>query len=385
MRGSRILRTKPRDGRFTWLHSLRRRARGRARSLEQGRIRSPTFAEGSLVLFGSHLRGRKQERTVGGDDYRRPATSRLVDGRTVTFDGTTKTWIAVVILDHPNCPSGVTPTSTTKLPTVFILRRDWEFVWDQLRSASAVVDYFHRVATSTALPQPLGEESLRYLELAHADLNAEPTQTPWMNAAGLTIRSGPTLPIEPASTDDSIGHALFRGILDDIAESDFDGDEQVRLDILGFLDRYAVTDRAQLGRALIEWLDACMISPPSHTRLRHRTMLLDDGHLQLAFSVLSSLTGYHRELHRNWLMLRRHQLLDRLQALHDAAYEPEKVWTVGVLLTPRPDGRRLWDTTIAATNAVPDFDAETLALWTRTFGQFGTEGNLNDAGTVEQA
>lgn len=304
---------------------------------------------------------------------------RNLRGREVVTHGTAKTWVGVVILDHPSPPPGVIPTSTTKLPTVFVLRSDWEFVWDQLRSASAVVDYFHRVAMSPNDSPALGEEALRYLDFAHADLIAEPTQSAWTHAAGLTTTSDPTLPIEPASTDDTIGHSLFRHVLDEIADSSWDGPEDVRLDILARLDRYPVTGRAKLGRALIEWLDACMIIPPGHLRLHHRSLFLDDGHLHLAFSVYSTFTDYHTGLHRSWLMLRRHQLLEKHTTVDGPSFDAEDVWTVGVLLTPRLDGLRMWDTTIAATNVLPDFDPGDLDLFTQQFGPLGTEGNLREA------
>jgi hypothetical protein len=305
-------------------------------------------------------------------------TLQNMRGRDVTFDGAGTAWVGVVILDHPSPPSGVSPAAQTTLPTVFILRRDWEFVWDQLRSASAVIDYFHRVAQSPPSAPPLGEESLRYLELAHADLAADPGPSPWMDSAGLTSSSTPNLPLDPASAMDEIGHALFRHVLDDIAESVFDSPERDRLDALARLDRYAVTDRAALGRALIEWLDACMLAPPSSTLWHHRSMFLDDGHLQLAFSVCSTYTGYHLELHRNWLMLRRRQLIEHLASVGRADFNAADVWTIGVLLTPRVDGPPMWDTTVAATNIDPEFDQDSLELFTRVFGPLGTEGNLAD-------
>lgn len=105
-------------------------------------------------------------------------------------------------------------------------------------------------------------------------------------------------------------------------------------------------------------------------------MFLDGGKLHLAFSVCSTLTGYHLELHRSWLMLRRHQLLHVLRKDDVLPVEGDLPWTVGVLLTPRPDGSRLWDTTIAATNGLPDFETGELDRLIGVFGDLGTEGNL---------
>jgi hypothetical protein len=297
-------------------------------------------------------------------------------GRPISMDGTQVRWVVVAILDHPHPPTMTLPPHDGKVPTIVVLRRDWDFLWDQLRSASAVVDYFHRVADNPGNDPGLGEESLRYLELAHADLAAAPDITTWMVTAGLRPRSGPTLPLEPASSQDSLGHAVFRQMLDDFADTTFDGDEAVRLQILARLDRYSVGDRASLGRRLIEWFDECLLTPPVETRWHHRTMLLDHGKLQLAFSVCSAMSGYHAAMHRNWLMLRRHQLLEHMATAADEPPSVDSVWTVGLMLTPRPDGTRLWDTTVGATNAEPDFDPATLAILTETFGRLGTEGNL---------
>ena len=89
----------------------------------------------------------------------------------------------------------------------------------------------------------------------------------------------------------------------------------------------------------------------------------------------STLTGYHMDVHRNWLMLRRHQLLQQLGEDEVASGDGELPWTVGVLLTPRPDGTRLWDTTIAATNARPDLKPAQLESLVGIFGALGTEGS----------
>jgi len=47
-----------------------------------------------------------------------------------------------------------------------LLRRDWEFVFEQLKSTSAVIAYFDRVAGETVT---LGNEFVRYYDLAQAD------------------------------------------------------------------------------------------------------------------------------------------------------------------------------------------------------------------------
>ena len=44
-----------------------------------------------------------------------------------------------------------------------LMRRNWEFLWDQLRSATAIVDYLNRVAADEEEPLELGAESNRYI------------------------------------------------------------------------------------------------------------------------------------------------------------------------------------------------------------------------------
>ena len=66
----------------------------------------------------------------------------------------------------------------------------------------------------------------------------------------------PILPKAPASAKDASGHAIFRVLLEDIAESEFTGEEQYRLEILARLDRFGVAERANLGRLLVERLEA---------------------------------------------------------------------------------------------------------------------------------
>jgi hypothetical protein len=48
------------------------------------------------------------------------------------------TWMDVVILDHAAPPEGVlAPAFGVSVPVVAILRRDWDFLFDHLRSVSA--------------------------------------------------------------------------------------------------------------------------------------------------------------------------------------------------------------------------------------------------------
>lgn len=281
-------------------------------------------------------------------------------GRPVQLPGDTIDWVPVVILDHPNPPSDVLPTREPGKRGLILLRRDWEFLFDQLRSVSAIVDYAHRVADHRV---ELGTEAHRYFDLAHKDsaAQAEPPAE-WMTALGASQQDGPTLPQDPADSSDVVGHAVFQRILEDIAASDFAGNEAARVEVLALIDQMAVTHRAALGRTLLRRLDYCAKVPADALLAQHRVNFIDGGRLHLSFNVYSALTGYHRQMFESWLLHRRQTFLQA-----SGAEGPDYPWSVAILLTPRPDGRRLWDTTVLATNGGPAYDQESYQAIGRAF------------------
>ena len=108
-------------------------------------------------------------------------------GRTVHCDGAKISWAGVVIVDHPSPPEIVaTVPAEHEVPVVVLLRRDWDFLFDQLRSVSAVADYIHRV--SSLEPIPIGHEFVRYHELARADHEAAGTPSQWIIHSVGTVR-----------------------------------------------------------------------------------------------------------------------------------------------------------------------------------------------------
>jgi len=272
-------------------------------------------------------------------------------GRMIPLDGSKVSWVGAVILDHDAPPDGVIPDlNGVGLPTVAILRRDWEFLFDHLRSVSAVVDYFHRVASDD--PRPLGEEPIRYFELAAADEEAaKEGPEPWAHQLGGTSASAPLLPKAPVSSADATGHAVFRVILEDIAEAPFDRDEVDRLHLLSLIDRLPVINRAELGRLLLAHLRDVSQVPVGVTRWRHRR-IIQDRRLHLTFGTCSQFSETHREAFRQWTMLRHQEVVEA-----GITPEGEMLWTVAVLLTPRFDGYRLWDTTVFAIHGALDLSA----------------------------
>jgi hypothetical protein len=250
-------------------------------------------------------------------------------------------WCRVVVIDHPNAPDGIVVRGEAygSLSLVVLLRRDWDFLFDQLRSTSAVVDYLFRVAGDES--HNLGHEPARYFELAKADDEAVETNGPaeWTKSLDIPTFSRPILPTIPASNMDEAGATVFRLILEDIAETRFERDESDRLKILSMLDRYPVCERAELGRLLLTHLDD-VVATTTGVKWQFRRTILDDGYLQLAFGACSSFSELHREAFGQWAMLR-HQEFSQFREPDDS----HEHRTVAVLLTPREDRARLWDTT----------------------------------------
>lgn len=289
---------------------------------------------------------------------RGPTTLSNERGRAITCDGRNLQWAAVVILDHDAPPDDVhAPVQDQGLPTLVLLRRDWDFLFAQLRSVAAVVDYIHRVAMEP--PRPLGDEPVRYYELADADERAvggDPAD--WALRTGGATSSEPLLPKIPVNAADAAGHAVYRMILEDVATSPFDGLEDERLEVLAQLDRCHVASRAEIGRLLLDRLEG-VLAEGAATSWRFRRIVLDDGRLHLAFGVCSQFTDVHCEAFRQWAMLRHHELMEVVGS--------RSLGTVAVLLTPRFDGLRPWDTSLVALRGdldlAPDDVTAIRAFW----------------------
>jgi len=65
---------------------------------------------------------------------RKPAALTNLRGRTIDIDGSDHRWLVVVVIDHPGPPGGLQPPLAEAHPSVVLLRRDWEFLFDQLKS-----------------------------------------------------------------------------------------------------------------------------------------------------------------------------------------------------------------------------------------------------------
>jgi hypothetical protein len=271
-------------------------------------------------------------------------------GRTIEVDGSKLRWLSAVVIDHPSRPGEVpVPSHDPNAPAVVMLRRDWDFLFEQLKSTHAVVGYLERVAAD---PVALGEEPARYYQLALADHEAEPSVIdPALVVGGRTV-SAPLLPLA-AHPADWRPHLLVRSIFEDIAITPAPGvDEANRLAVLAELDRLPVNHRAEIGRFLEDGLAKTVEAKDDETVWRFRRFVGGLERVHLAFGVCSQFSQMHRDLFGWWVQLRHHE--------HYKARGDNGITTVGVLLTPRDDGARAFDTTMVAVRGELQFSEEEL-------------------------
>lgn len=282
-------------------------------------------------------------------------------GRLIEIDGNHLRWVVVVVLDHPDASQALERVEASrKHPCVVLIRRDWEFLFDQLKSISAVASYLERVADE---PGDLGEEPVRYYQLAGADAEAAPRELhPALLARGARRFSGPLLPMAPVGSEDRESDLLVRMIFEDVATTPpgpVDGggssfDETDRLKVLAELDGLLVGQRAEIGRFLLDALKVVAETDPEATEWRLRRIIGESSHL--AFGVCSKHSEAHQAAFGAWVQLRHHELQEMTGGFEDAT-------TVGVLLTPRHQGRRPWDTTMVAVSGDLGLDDEQLASY----------------------
>lgn len=298
-------------------------------------------------------------------------------GRSIRVNGNDYSWIGVVLIDHPDVPAAVTTlTSSGDLPVVTLLRRDWEFLFDQLRSVHAVAQYLRRVVDDD--DPPLGQESLRYYELAQLDEETPPLpMTPALLSTGGRQESLPLLPKTPAGSDDQRAHGLYRVLLEDVATTTLDDEmrEPDRLRVLAELDKLEVASRTSLGQHLITMLEDLADTPAEHVKMRHRRFFFGQGR-QLCFSVASRFDELVHTTFSAWVQLRH-------QNLQTQTGEIEQSITVAVLLTPRPDGGRRWDTTMFAVQGDLGLTQEQITTWRQVIDDASSRAESASGGSAD--
>lgn len=282
---------------------------------------------------------------------REPASMTNLRGRMVELDGNKVRWVVTVIVDHDDPPADVSLTPTQN--AVILLRRDWDFLFEQLKSTHGVGRYLERVAGEAI---GLGDEPIRYYELAAADQEAEPKPLgEEFFVSGIRRLNEPLLPMAPAATEDQVEHRLFRTILEDIASIRLAAmPEEIRIRSLANLDRLPTQQRAHAGRFLREAFEsACRVKRPN-VLWQHRR-IFGEGATQLGLGVCSHLSEEIEFAFGTWVELRHHEFTERVDS--------DESVTVGVLLTPRRDGKRPWDTSMAVAQGRIELTDEQLAAY----------------------
>ncbi len=299
-------------------------------------------------------------------------------GRSIRVNGNDYSWLGVVLIDHPDVPADVPAlTSSGDLPVVTLLRRDWEFLFDQLRSVHAVAQYLRRVVDDDD-PPPLGQESLRYYQLAQLDEETAPSPlTPALLATGGRQESVPLLPKTPAGSDDQRAHGLYRVLLEDVATTTLDDEmrEPDRLRVLSELDKLEVASRTSLGQYLIAMLEELVDNPAQDVNMQHRRFFFGQGR-QLCFSVASRFDELVQATFSAWVRLRHR---DR----QTQTGEIEQSITVAVLLTPRPDGGRRWDTTMIAVQGDLGLTEEQITTWRQVIDDASSRAEAASGGSAD--
>lgn len=277
-------------------------------------------------------------------------------GRELLVDGPAIDWQPVVVVDHPSPPADYVPNAGSVL---VLLRRDWEFLFEQLKSTDQVLRYVKRVRGDDRLS--LGHEPVRYYELAAADEAAPPNEVdPRYLLPGSTRLSHPLLPYAPAGHESELEHVPLRVLMEDVARSSLpegvpEGD---RVQVLAAVDATPVAYRRELGADLLRWLEECSrVTDPEQWMWRSRNLRIP-GRPALIFTATTRFTDLTLPAFRSLVMLRHQEWREVMPEGHPLS--------VGLLITPSRHGRP-WDTTMVAVRGDIDFACQerelSEALW----------------------
>lgn len=245
--------------------------------------------------------------------------------RSVLVDGTALRWFGVVVIDHPYVPSGYIPSldDSGDLPCLVMLRRDWEYLFDHLRSTRAVLMYIRRLA---GIESVLGDEPARYTALAISDEQCNPPEPlTGVRALSEAFEAHPISPLK------SVGNAdlFFRQMLEDVACPDTTLDEWDRIRMLMCLDTLPALTRVDLSTFVSSFLQSAEGLPAGQSLSITRLFIPGDGSTPIVFMAMTGDVEVSQ-----WQLQRRTRLLsyDHAQSLD----RKEQV-AVGVLFTPTYD------------------------------------------------
>ncbi|MEV5921994.1 hypothetical protein AB0N42_30525 [Streptomyces pseudogriseolus] len=236
-----------------------------------------------------------------------------------------------------------------------------------------MLDYLFRAAAEPAIP--LGEEPVRYHEFAAADAAEPPADiNTELVGPGGRLFSAPQLPQAPAGTDGTNAHLMIRIMLEDIALSPLSETltEGNRFTVLSDLDRLPVSARAEWGRLLLDMLRDVPQVPDEHCKWRFRRMLDEDGTRQLIVGAATRFDPVVQASFSAYVQLRHHEVTSRTGRTEDSS-------TLGVLLTPRRDGKRPWDTSTVRVHGDLELSEGELQVYSEAWNRAFDEGTVSVA------
>lgn len=281
-------------------------------------------------------------------------------GRSVQISADALDWRIIVIIDHPDLPPGYkADTDAEGVPVTVLSRRDWDFLFDQLKSTVAVCDYLDR---SESKSRVLDEETVHYFALANADAEttaANPRPAPEFG----TLVSEPALPLEPVGAADLRPFQVMRGLLEDVGLTRLRRrGEFERIELLTHLDSLSVESRRLFGEFVIDNSDAVLKGDMDGASFRQRFTFDDDRLFQ--FGLMISSKGLDEgvdEFFQAWLEMRH---LEHQESLGSSA-----VTTVGLLLTPRTSPARPYDTSVVVLDGELNLSTERMKVVREIWGE----------------
>lgn len=288
-----------------------------------------------------------------------PITVRNGRNRELLFEAGEIDWAGAIIIENPAIQKCEINDLSCKIPLIILTRADWEFLFEKLRSTHSVVEYAFRAGNSLIL----GEEYLRYFQLADADLQATREATP-ATYDSWHPHSSPALPILGSSDDDL--DLILRDIMEDISLSVTTKSDYIGLhSLLSNIDAIPLTVRPSLSDLLSKGLQTAG-ETPNLWRARHFRL----NGFQVGFAVFGSFSDQVNLAFQSWATYR-HSLF-----LHSPGTDPSSTSTF-VLLTPSSSQIRTWDTTAVHLEDDPNLSSDDIALFSSLFDKPETPTGVN--------
>lgn len=142
---------------------------------------------------------------------------------------------------------------------------------------------------------------------------------------------------------------------DSVAEAD-------RFTVLSDFDRLPVPARAEWGHLLLDMLRDVPEVPDEHCKWRFRRLLEEDGARQLIVGAATRFDPIVLASFSAYVQLRHHEVTARTGMAEESS-------TLGVLLTPRHDGVRPWDTNVVRVHGDLDLSDEEIQVYSEAWNR----------------